>query len=77
MKNFIFAAVAVACSVLFISCDAEPVLENELQSKKLECFSEKVVLPELDSIPKNYNATMGDSEGPDDEVFPITPPKKK
>ncbi len=77
MKKFIFATVAVACSLLAVSCDSESLTDPNLPAKKINVGVENIDFQQLDSIPKNNSSTMGVDDGPDDQLFPLTPPKKK
>lgn len=77
MKKIIFVTLAVASSLLAVSCDAESVTDANLHTKKINAAVGKTEIREQNSTHQNNNATMGDVEGPDDQLFPLTPPKKK
>lgn len=77
MKKIIFVAFIIAYSVLATSCETESLTDASLKIQANAVLPPTLNYSHRDSVPP-VNFTPSDVyDGPGDEVFPITPPKKK
>ncbi len=70
MKKIICTVLCTVIGLVAVSCEVDSLSENSLETT---AFKESV-----DNINFNFldSSSIGDVEGPGDEVFPIKPPKK-
>lgn len=76
MKKIICAVFCMAVGLMTVSCEVASLEEGQVETVDLMKSIDNVNASRQDSIPPDISPTIGDGEGPGDEVFPIKPPKK-